>query len=128
MNGYQTSSKESLKQLFVHLDQILQGLHCHLHAFLIPDHHIIGILLHFFFSCILVLSLHYLYTIGNVGQFIGENHSFLLIIVLFVDELHHFIKVSVLIDLSQVLCCLLCEHVHVLHYLKSILYAFVVKL
>lgn len=112
----------------MHLNKVLQGPYCHLHAFLISDHHFIRFLLHLLLSCILVLPLDYLYTIADVRQFIGKNHPFLLVIVFLVDKLHHFIEVCILVDLSQVFSCLLCEHIHVLHYLKGILYAFIIKL
>lgn len=112
----------------MHLNKVLQGFYCHLHAFLVPDHDLIRFLLHLLLSCILMLPLHYLYTIADMRQFVGENHPFLLVIVLLVDELHHFIEVCILVYLSQVFSCLLCEHIHVLHYFKSILYAFIVEL
>lgn len=126
--GSSTSSEECLEQLLVHLNKVLQGLHCHLHIFLVPDHHLIRILLNLFLSCIFMLTINDPYPLADMSQLIRKNHPLLLFIVLFFEKSHHFIKISIIVDLSKVLFSLLSECIDILHDFKSILYAVVVKL
>jgi hypothetical protein len=74
-----------------------------------------------------VLPLHDLDAFADAGQLVCQDHAFLLVIILFVDKLHHLVKVTVLVQLSQVIHRLLGKRVHILHDLESVLQALVVE-
>ena len=62
-----------------------------------------------------------------MGELVADDHALLLLLVLFVKEIHHLIEVQVLVDLLQRLGCLLCYRLDVLDYLKGVLEALVVE-
>ena len=43
-----------------------------------------------------------------MGQLCGDEHSLLLDFVLFVEELHYFLEILVLVYFAEGLCCFFC--------------------
>lgn len=89
-------------------------------------------LIRLFFDLILsripLLSLNYLNLLADASELIGQNHPFLLIIVLLIYEFHHLVEIRVLMQLAEVLHGFFSQGVHVLHDLERVLKSLVVEI
>ena len=74
-----------------------------------------------------MLPLHNFYSVADVSQLVGEDHAFLFCHLLFADELHHLLEVSIHVHFLQALLRSLCQVLHVLHDLKRVFETLVVK-
>lgn len=122
-----TRSEQSLQQLLVHLHQLPQRTDHHLHVLLVTNYYLVRLLLYLLLSGVAMLALRYLDPFADVSQLIGQDHAFLLIHVLLVEELDHLLEIGVLVQFAQLLHGPLRQNIHVLHDLQSVLQALIVE-
>lgn len=68
---------------------------------MVADYDVVCLLFCFLFGGVARLALDDFDLLADVGELVADYHALLLLLVLFVKEIHHLIEVQVLVDLFQ---------------------------